>query len=38
VMVRGEQATAALLPMAVLAAFAVVVTAAAAKLFRWETT
>ena len=38
VMVRGEAATAALLPMAVLAAFAVVVTAVAAKLFRWETT
>ena len=37
VMVRGEPATAALLPMAVLAAFAVAVTAAAAKLFRWET-
>lgn len=38
VMVRGEPATSALLPMAVLAAFAVVVTAVAAKLFRWETT
>ena len=38
VMVRGEAATAALLPMAVLAAFALVVTAVAAKLFRWETT
>lgn len=38
VMVRGESASAALLPMLVLAAFAVVVTAFAAKLFRWETT
>ena len=38
VMVRGEPWTAALLPMAILAAFAVVVTALAAKLFRWETT
>ncbi len=38
VMVRGEPATAALVPMAALAAFAVVVTAFAAKLFRWETT
>ncbi len=38
VMVRGESATASLLPMAVLAGFAVVVTAAAAKLFRWEAT
>jgi len=38
VMVRGEPATAVLLPIAVLATFAVVVTAAAAKLFRWETT
>jgi ABC-2 type transport system permease protein len=38
VMVRGEPASAVLLPMAVLGAFAVVVTAAAAKLFRWETT
>ena len=37
-MVRGESGAAALLPMAVLAAFAVVVTAAAAKLFRWEAT
>jgi ABC-2 type transport system permease protein len=36
VMVRGEPATAVLLPVAVLAAFAVVVTALAAKLFRWE--
>jgi ABC-2 type transport system permease protein len=38
VMVRGDPATAALVPMAVLAAFAVVVTAVAAKVFRWETT
>ncbi|MBF4766479.1 ABC transporter permease [Nocardioides agariphilus] len=38
VMVRGESATAVLLPMVVLAAFALVVTAIAAKLFRWETT
>ena len=38
VMVRGEPASAVLLPMAVLAAFSVVVTASAAKLFRWETT
>jgi ABC-2 type transport system permease protein len=36
VMVRGEPASAVLLPMLVLAAFAVVVTALAAKLFRWE--
>jgi ABC-2 type transport system permease protein len=36
VMVRAEPAAAALLPMAVLAAFAVGVTALAAKLFRWE--
>ncbi|UMG91779.1 ABC transporter permease [Nocardioides sp. TF02-7] len=38
VMVRGEGASAALAPLAVLAGFAVVVTLAAAKLFRWETT
>jgi len=38
VMVRGEPASAVLLPMAVLAAFAVVVTLVAARLFRWETT
>ncbi len=38
VMVRGEAATAVLVPMGVLAAFALVVTAVAAKLFRWETT
>ena len=37
-MVRGEPATAALVPMAALAGFAVVVTALAAKLFRWEAT
>ncbi|MCD4535818.1 ABC transporter permease [Nocardioides sp. cx-169] len=38
VMVRGEGPSSALLPMAVLAGFALVVTLAAAKLFRWETT
>jgi ABC-2 type transport system permease protein len=38
VMVRGEPWTAALLPMVILAGFAVVVTLIAAKLFRWETT
>ncbi|MCD4524545.1 ABC transporter permease [Nocardioides sp. cx-173] len=38
VMVRGEGPSSALLPMAILAGFAVVVTLAAAKLFRWETT
>lgn len=38
VMVRGEPWTAALVPMAILAAFAVVVTLVAARLFRWETT
>jgi len=37
VMVRGEGPTAALLPMLVLAAFAVAVTLVAARLFRWET-
>ena len=37
VMVRGEPWTAVLLPMAILAGFAVVVTAVAARLFRWET-
>ena len=36
VMVRGEPWTAALLPMAILAAFAAVVTLVAARLFRWE--
>ncbi len=38
VMVRGEGPSAALVPMAILLGFAVVVTAVAAKLFRWETT
>jgi ABC-2 type transport system permease protein len=38
VMVRGEGPQAALVPMAILAAFAVVVTLIAARLFRWETT
>jgi hypothetical protein len=38
VMVRGEPASAVLLPMLVLAAFAAVVTVTSAKLFRWETT
>jgi len=37
VMVRGEGAGAVWLPMGILAAFAVVVTLAAARLFRWET-
>jgi ABC-2 type transport system permease protein len=37
VMVRGEAWTAALVPMAVLAGFALVVGGLAAKLFRWET-
>lgn len=37
VMVRGEGPGAALLPMAVLAGFAVAVTLIAARLFRWET-
>lgn len=37
VMVRGEGPSAALLPIAILAAFAVVVTLVAARLFRWET-
>ena len=36
-MVRGEAWSAALLPMAVLAGFAVAITLLAAKLFRWET-
>jgi ABC-2 type transport system permease protein len=36
VMVRGEGPTAALLPMGILAAFAIVVTLLAARLFRWE--
>jgi ABC-2 type transport system permease protein len=38
VMVRGEGPSAALVPIAILAGFAVVVTLLAAKLFRWETT
>lgn len=38
VMVRGEGPGAVLAPMAILAAFALVVTLIAAKLFRWETT
>jgi ABC-2 type transport system permease protein len=38
VMVRGQAASAVLLPMGILAAFAVVVTLTAARLFRWETT
>jgi len=38
VMVRGEGWTAALVPMTVLAGFALVVTGIAAKVFRWETT
>jgi ABC-2 type transport system permease protein len=38
VMVRGEPASAVLVPMAVLAGFAIVVSAVAAKFFRWETT
>lgn len=38
VMVRGEPPSAALLPIAVLAGFALVVTLVAARLFRWETT
>ena len=38
VMVRGEPATAALVPMGILAAFAVVVTLVAARLFRWDST
>ena len=37
VMVRGEPASAVLLPMAVLGFFALLVTVIAAKLFRWET-
>lgn len=38
VMVRGEGPSAALLPIGILAGFAVVVTLLAARLFRWETT
>ncbi|QZY28443.1 ABC transporter permease [Nocardioides coralli] len=37
VLVRGEGPTAVLVPMAVLAAFATVVTLVAARLFQWET-
>jgi len=37
VMVRGEEPAAALLPLAILAGFAVVITLLAARLFRWET-
>jgi hypothetical protein len=37
-MVRDQPWTAALVPMAILAAFAVVVTLLAARLFRWEST
>ena len=37
-MVRGEPASAVLAPMAILAAFATVMTLVAARLFRWETT
>ena len=37
-MVRGEPASAVLLPVAVLAGFAIVVSAVAAMFFRWETT
>lgn len=38
VMVRGEGPSAALVPLVILAGFAVVVTLLAARLFRWETT
>lgn len=37
VMVRGEGPASALVPMGILAAFAIVVTLVAARLFRWET-
>jgi ABC-2 type transport system permease protein len=37
VMVRGEGPGSALVPMGILAAFAIVVTLVAARLFRWET-
>ncbi len=37
VMVRGEGATAALVPLGILVGFAVVVTLVSARLFRWET-
>jgi len=38
VMVRGDPPSAALVPIVILAGFALVVTLLAAKLFRWETT
>ncbi|KRA38007.1 MULTISPECIES: ABC transporter permease [unclassified Nocardioides] len=38
VMVRGEGPSAAVVPLAILATFAIVVTALAARLFRWDTT
>lgn len=38
VMVRGEGPSAALVPLAILAGFALVVTAVAARVFRWDTT
>ena len=38
VMVRGEGPAAALLPLAILAGFALVIAVLAARLFRWETT
>ncbi|MCR1785986.1 ABC transporter permease [Nocardioides carbamazepini] len=38
VMVRGQGPGAAVVPLLILAAFALVITALAAKLFRWETT
>ena len=38
VMVRGEGPAAAIMPLAILAGFAIVVTALAARLFRWDTT
>jgi ABC-2 type transport system permease protein len=38
VMVRGQGPSSALVPLAILAGFAIVVTALAARLFRWETT
>ena len=37
VLVRGEAPTAVLVPMAILAAFAVALTLLSARLFRWET-
>ena len=38
VMVRGEGPASALVPIGILAAFAIVVTLISARLFRWETT